>query len=243
MIRVAVAVQHAPWAEERRVMLVDLLQWMSRQYVPEGIEVVPVGVEFDRGSRRDPEGVWPSNKRAWLRTLYAHDVTHCLVLQDDMTPCQDFWTGVKASIDAWPEGTPPIVYLCNRQAVDLVIAKGPGWLGLPDGTWGGATLMTPDQVKEFLDWEKLFVAESCPSADARVDLWLRMNGKMAYATVPSLIDHMGQRSLIGHSKDRCARVLAPSAAAARFPRDNTLNSGKHLSHHMFKHLKKVPAQR
>jgi hypothetical protein len=97
-------------------------------------------------------------------------------------------------------------------------------------------------VFDFLDWTDRMVRPECPSADARVDLWLRWHARLAWATVPSLIDHVGERSLIGHSKGRHAIYLAPRGDAIDYGQDlrrgrEPLICGKALNYRMFHYLR------
>ena len=239
MIRLAVTVQHAPWDKDRKAMLLTLLRRLQQFELPEGFALTgPPRVEADRGhSRASREGVWPPNRRAWSVAANQHGATHCLVLQDDMSPVPDFWHGVAAAVRARPNDI--LCFLCARQDVDRAAADRVSWVSLPDGTWGGTTLMPLVTAIDYLRWVDSNVRPECPSADARVDLYLRTFDLRAFATVPSLVDHVGERSLIGHSKGRVARELARSGRDFAPQSLAFKRSRKSLHHSMFTYLKEA----
>ncbi|HVQ39688.1 MAG TPA: hypothetical protein VMS31_19265, partial [Pyrinomonadaceae bacterium] len=53
-------------------------------------------------------------------------------------------------------------------------------------------------IHEFIDWQRTHIAPNFPWEDVRVNMWLIKTSKQAFATVPSLIQHLGcGASLLG----------------------------------------------
>lgn len=234
---VNVAVQHAPWDEQRRDMLRELHASLAGQPHHPDLGVQYVGVSMDNGTKEEPEGVWPSNRRAWFSCCEKAGATHALVLQEDMRPAAGFWAAALRAIRLRPYDV--IVFLTARAAAAKAREQGRSWVELPDGTWGGATLMPIPAVEDFLAFADVAISERCPSADARVDLWLRSTDRRAYATVPSLIQHIGDRSIMGHSGKRVARVPAIDGSEFRPGRDlRAVKSPRALHQSMFVYLSK-----
>lgn len=210
--------------------------WYSR-YRPDWASTLRMA--SDRGAtKRDAEGVWPTNRRAWNMTLLEASATHCWVWQEDMVPCVHFWEALRTTIDAGSEEV--IVLLCARREMQKALETGQRWVELPDGTWGGTTIFPRELLREFLAWECKHVDPRLKSADARVDLWLRETGRVAYAAVPSLLQHVGDRSVMGHSGRRQTQVFLGDGPPFPFScspgPDTVVRSRRSLNHRMFDYL-------
>ena len=251
LVRLGIAIQHAPWAEERRPMLTDLLDQLEHEYRAYqaagntllGVTAWPVPVIKDRGTRKQPEGLWPVNRRCWKTALAWDHPTHVLVLQDDMLLCRNFFDRLAAAIIHAPEPERPICLLCARKKMKASLEKGQSYMGLPDGTWGGSTVLPVRFAHTYLSWVDSMVADSCPTDDQRLDLFLRQHDWLAWATVPSLIQHIGDRSLCGRGKGRETPFFAddfaalPSPLFAQHRPEELVVSSKSLHKSTFAHLK------
>ena len=217
MIRLAITIQHAAWQPARVHALEQLIGQLITEMrdLPIDLAVASPATVVDRGDQpATAEGVWPVNRRAWLEALRigqntwpGQGATHVLVLQDDMRLCQGFFTGLGLALRSIP-GHYPVCLLCGRKSVLAAMEKGHRWLGLRDGTWGGSTVLPAFAVGPWIEWVDTNVMPECPSADARLDLWLRSQQALALATIPSMIEHRDLPSLIGHSRGRGAAIFA-----------------------------------
>ena len=240
MFRLSVALQFAGWSADRVRLAEQRATWFA-DTAPRWAG--PLHLTPDRGgSRAEAEGVWPTNRRGWLRCVddeAEHGATHGWVWQEDMEPTPDFWDNLGRAIDA-SRGEKIISLLCARRDMAKARAAGGTWLQLPDGTWGGATIMPLSEVAQFLLWEARHVHPTLLSADARVDLWMRATGRTAYATVPSLLQHVGDRSIMGHSGVRRAELVAEGPVEFSRTEGSRL-SRRGLNHHMLDYVKEAMA--
>lgn len=250
-IRLGISIQHAPWSD-RGPMLMELQQKLTEEYrlyqlgggATLALTQYPIPVTEDRGTRRDPEGLWPVNRRAWLDAASWDHPTHLLVLQDDMMICRRFFERLAEAILYQPEEAAPLCLLCARKAGEDLMAETPySYFGLPDGTWGGSTVLPVKTFREYLEWTDANVALSCPTDDQRMDLWLRTHERLAWATVPSLIQHLGEKSLCGRGAGRQSPYFAddfdalPSPLFSKHLVESLPVSRKSLHKSTFTHLK------
>ena len=143
------------------------------------------------------EGVWPTTKRAWKR-LWVTTGTHALVLQDDMLPCLGFYSLATAAIEANP--SVPICFFTMRRMTLVEPARRAGlsWAAAPDVAIGGSTVMPMHLLEDFLKWEARNVDPAYPHDDGRLCLWAIDTKRLIWVTIPSLLQHVGDKSTLGH---------------------------------------------
>src|SRR5438270_2014688 len=78
--------------------------------------------------------------------------------------------------------------------------KGFAWIKTPDGAAGGATLMPIDLAWDFLLWEGREIDPAYPHDDVRIKLYAWKEKLDIWITAPSLCQHEGVESLMGHPK-------------------------------------------
>jgi len=136
MIDFGIAIQHTPHFANRR-RWVETMVSQLREESPE------IRVDIIKDIRGD--GCWPTHRRALLA---ARDVSHHLVLQDDLALCRDFVASVKEVITARPENL--IALYANTNAVHRARAKRERWIEKP-GLCGPAMVWPKSWIGEFLD--------------------------------------------------------------------------------------------
>ena len=179
----SIAIQHTPQYIDRRQQVQAMVRQLQRE-----MPNVPVAVIKD--TRR--EGCWPT----YLRALEAAtDASHHLVLQDDSGLCRDFLRSVREVIRSRPNDL--ISLYTNSQAVFKARNRVEFWI--EKSTVSGAALIWPRKlIGEFIEWQRVHIADNFPSDDGRVSMWINKTSRRAFATVPSLVQHLGYRfSILG----------------------------------------------
>ena len=151
---------------------------------------IPVTVIADVESR----GPWPTARQAWL--AWRRGATHHLVLQDDAMPVPDLIRGLAGAIATRPHSV--IGLWTPRKEQRTAFERGDRWMLSEGGTWGPGTIMPTERIGEWLEWDGEHVDPECPHDDTRIALWLLTLGEPAWLTVPSLVEHVSLRSLLGH---------------------------------------------
>lgn len=176
MTDLSIAIQHAPgWADRRR--------WARAMVAQLRRESRSTPVEVIADVRQ--EGCWPTYRRALEA---AGGSGHHLVLQDDLALCRDFIGSVRAVIRACPESL--VALYTNASSVLEARARGESWLE-KEGVAGPAIIWPVGLIGEFLRWQDAHIRRDFPWDTVRVSMWLIKTGRRAFATVPSLTQHLG----------------------------------------------------
>lgn len=171
-----IAIQHTPHRADRREWVRAMLTQLRRESPRLRVTVV-------EDARR--EGCWPTYRRALEA---AGTATHHVVLQDDLALCKAFVRSVRAVIRARPDSL--VTLYTNSDAVFRARARGESWIENASGA--GPALIWPNKlIGEFLRWQDAHIRREFPWDDLRVSMWLVKTGRRAFATVPSLIQHLG----------------------------------------------------
>lgn len=142
-----------------------------------------IQIEIVEDRKRD--GSWPT----YLRTLQAASGdSHHLMLNDDLTLCKDFVASVREVIRARPNDL--ISLYTNSRVVFTARRRGESWVQ-NSGVEGAAVIWPRALITEFIEWQSVHIAPDFPVEDVRVSMWLSMTSRRSFATVPSLIQHLG----------------------------------------------------
>lgn len=192
MSALSIAIPHRPDRVDRR-------RWVeaSIAQLREEDASLPITVVEDTRC----EGFWPTFRRALEA---AGDVSHHLVLQDDLGLCKDFIGTVNVLTRMRPQDL--IELYTGSKFVTTVRERGESWLE-KSRVSGPAVIWPRHYIGEFLDWQSRHIRPSCPYEDVRVSIWLMKTSKRAYATVPSLVEHLGWNSST-HGLNAPTRVAA-----------------------------------
>jgi hypothetical protein len=182
-VDLSIAIQHTPDNADRRTWVECILKQLAAERPALRVEVV---------EDRKREGSWPT----FLRTLKAASgATHHLMLNDDVSLCKEFVTSVEGVIRARPNNL--ISLYTNSQWVFTARHRREAWIEKPC-IEGAAMLWPRALIAEFIAWQSVHIARDFPWEDVRVAIWLLMTSKRAFATVPSLVQHVGcGKSLLG----------------------------------------------
>jgi hypothetical protein len=172
----SIAIQHTPEHANRQ----RWLRAMVRQLKQEDPEV-KLTIAEDKGG----EGCWTTHQRALLA---AGSCSHHLVLQDDIGLCRDFIASVKRVIHARPDDL--VALYANSGAVFRARARRESWIEKA-GICGPAMIWPKEYISEFLDWQERHIDQRFVWDTVRVSMWLIKTSKRAFATVPSLAEHLG----------------------------------------------------
>jgi hypothetical protein len=182
-VDLSIAIQHTPDNADRQRWVKSMLQQLRAERPALQLEVV---------EDKKREGSWPT----FLRTLKsASGATHHLALNDDVALCKEFIASVEGVIRARPNQL--ISLYTNSPWVFTARHRREAWI--EKSCIEGAAMIWPRAlIDEFIDWQNVHVSRDFPWEDARVSMWLLKTSKRAFATVPSLAQHLGcGNSLLG----------------------------------------------
>jgi len=184
-IDLSIAIQHTPDHPDRRRWVQSMLEQLRAEDPAVRVEVV---------EDKQREGSWPT----YLRTLKATSgASHHVVLNDDLTLCKDFMASVREVARARPNHL--ISLYTNSPKVFTARRRRESWIQ-NTGVEGAAVIWPTSLIYEFIEWQSTHVASDFPHEDIRVSMWLLKTAKPAFATVPSLAQHLGyQASLVGQN--------------------------------------------
>ncbi|MGI5208555.1 hypothetical protein ACQEU6_44175 [Spirillospora sp. CA-108201] len=203
MIRVGVSIMYHPRRADRVPPLV-------RDCAP--LEAAPV-------RDPDPDGA-PSPlrtaKRAWARIQ--DGVTHHMVLQDDIALAPGFAEQVHEAVARHPEdgvsfyshwNSPQNSYLVRRAAV-AGASYAP--LSLTEWTPCQGFVLPVDRARELAAY-LAEIPDEVQDDDEMVAVFCRKQGIPVVATVPHLVDHGVDETIVGHRGELRATVFAPGEPA------------------------------
>lgn len=197
----------ASFDTERRISVERII----RETQPQNIANLTIDFQIISDWRKD--GAWPTAKRCWEHGRRING-THHLILQDDITVCDDFLFGVHEAIRAYPES--PISFYASRKICEEAKQKDARWCKIPDGTWGPAMLLPTNLITNFLEWEVKHIKPAFKHDDTRLAMWCVDRGIFVMCPMPSFVQHMAaSKSLLGQSH--------PSKVARWFEKQSPLN--------------------
>jgi hypothetical protein len=197
----SLSIDHTPWIQARREnlarMLLDLLPLSSR---------VPY---FNHDTKY--EGKWVDVKHEWAiakwRWHIGQDVTHCIMLSDDLAIAPHFWDIVSGMVDAAPHDA--IGLMSNHPKGPSLLADGTHWYRCNSWLVGPGIIMPRNMLVQFVAWYESWYF-TLPTGrdvqgyrdwyhdDSSVNEWLTRVGRWSLHPLPAPIEH--QLSL-GRSHD------------------------------------------
>lgn len=211
---ISLAIMHAAFSPERRAMLGALLRSLADSEFELRQHVTAIDVIADR----DRLGPWPVAKRAWMAGANAGADYH-LVLQDDTIAAPNLLKALPLITAAVPNQA--ISLWCNRPTVMIAAAMTGSWMRGTSAR-GPALLMPTSMVAEFLSWQQMACRMGTPD-DVRVSWFAAKHGRHIWFTVPSVVEHVGRVSTLGHPNGRWSQagMMAPDAANIDWTRGAT----------------------
>lgn len=169
---------------------------------------------------RDPRQRWAVGRRAWE----AHDsgADWHLVLQDDVLAAEDLLGGLEEALAVVGDvglvsaytGTGRPDQRNVKRALAAADARGHAWMSTRSLNWGPAILLPVAVIPDMLRWCS-HGSKTRQNYDYRIGLWARdvMRWRTWY-TVPSLVEHRGLPSLVGHDTGPVRRAHRFHAGSA-----------------------------
>lgn len=180
--------------------------------------VARLGVDHGRVTWDQRGDRWDTGRRAWLD--HDPDADWHLVVQDDALVCADLPDGLAKALDHVSEAAVVSLYVGTlrpaRSATARLVAQArrerPSWLVTSTLAWGVAIAAPTSSIPGMVAWcDQL----TYPQYDRRIAAYYRDRlGWETWHTWPSLVDHHGGRSLIGHAAGRRAHEFAGEDASA-----------------------------
>lgn len=130
-------------------------------------------------------------KRCWLKKPHK-DTTHVCVIQDDAIPCEGFLELVEKVVTVHPK---KVISLFNMYAVRS--SKTTPYYSFMQNVTGVCMILPIELIDD------IFGGETLSDDDATVSKWLRDNNEEALTTIPVLVQHRDEKSLLS---DTWARV-------------------------------------
>ena len=171
-----IAIQHTPGRADRRKWVQSMLAQLRSES-----RNIPIALIEDI----QHEGCWPTYRRALEA---AGEASHHVVLQDDVELCKDFIESVEEVIRVRPGNL--IALYTNAESVFAARALGESWIERA-GICGPAMIWPTHLIPEFLQWQDNHIDINFEFDTVRVSMWLIKTSKRAFATVPSLTEHLG----------------------------------------------------
>lgn len=182
-----------------------------------GLPVSEVQIALDT----DGDGCWPTARAAWARGLNNPPHHWHMVMQDDAEPCAHFLHLAAAALAAAPLEAKAVSFFwrASSDQEDRAARHSPApWIRMRTCQTGVCVAMRSGDIKPWLAWVDARVQAKCPSYDQRLSMWLWHRRYEAWFTMPSLVDHIGEHSLMGHDMPgRRATVFADHRLDAGFP--------------------------
>ena len=162
----------------------------------------------------DPErsGPWATAKRAWL----AHTGVYHVVLQDDLAVCRDFLLTVDRMVRLVPNACFSL-FSTSGKGTRLADEAGASWYVRRDGPWGAAVVLPSAWIPAMVRYGDSR-ADLRHHDDRRLGSFLKRHHFLTFYPVPSVVEHLGDKSVLGH----------PSSIGGR-PRRATRYVGDHVS--------------
>jgi hypothetical protein len=188
----------------------------------------PENVAWDRG-----EGLWDTARRAW--GIYDPAATHHLVLQDDALPCRDLLAGVENALAHIPPAAPVSLYYGTphpdargvagkRIAAEKANEWNASFIILPSLHWGLALMLPTSVIADMLR----FCADGEGGDDERIGQYMRdVREERCWYTWPSLVEHGGRESLVGHGDTTAYNFVGTDASALDLAWDGPVVGSRH----------------
>lgn len=189
-VRLSIAIQHSP---ARAELVRDLLRDLGHPDVVE-LAADPAPPPDDAPPTSPLRSPWRTYRHALETT--PDWATHRLVLQDDVIVCPGFVDAAAAALTARPSRVVTFYVGGNhRQAAARVVhaaQQGHSWTDIPHFNWIPAVALAwpVALLPPFLAWvDQQRWPPSFRADDQIIGMFLRRQGQLPVATVPSLVDH------------------------------------------------------
>ena len=169
---------------------------------------VPVAWASNAKPSAHPPQRWATGKRAWQ--LHDKDADWHVVIQDDAIVCEDFREAMSralahrgnAGVVSAYTGTGRPRQMRVRYKLARAEADGSSWWSTTEPLyWGVAVALPVSVIPKMVHWCSNS-ARRMYNYDTRIGEYARLRDWRTWYTVPSLVDHLDEGSLVGHGPDR-----------------------------------------
>lgn len=196
---IAITVMHASWSPGRTELLSKIIDRLG------GLNKIKENTKyFEIVDDINHDGIVPNAIRAFQKAIDA-GATHTFVLQDDMWPCINFFEVINHLITLAPNDAISLYGPCHY-ATSAAKRRGHSWHRTADATWGGTIILPTQLTQDFVNFNnKYILPEFRPDEDdARLRMFILLNKIRLIHTNPSLLEHVGDISTVGHPPGRKA---------------------------------------
>ena len=144
-----------------------------------------------------------SMKKAFLHR--GRDVTHHMVIQDDMFPSHDFLNIINKAIKLKPNN--PICFYGRSKVMNQAVKKGVSFIK-GNGFFSICSIIVPiNIINKFINLCDFIFEDECKSSDNRFTIFANAYNIDCFEVVPSVVEHIGRNSLLGIRGKRKASVF------------------------------------
>jgi len=183
-VRVSATIMSHPAREHLEERLREAIRWPITTIVDDGI------------------GPWKTARAAWLTSH--KNATHHVVFEDDAVPCHDLMCGMRVALEAVPNQVVSFFsfrrWADGKSPISLARKVGSSWGTCDIAATNVAIAMPTCWISEWLAFCARHIKPECPVQSVRLDCWLAMTKRRCWFTVPSLVDHDDDGSLMWGKK-------------------------------------------
>lgn len=126
------------------------------------------------------------------------EADYICVLQDDVLVCKDFLPTLEKLVKLVPDK--PITLFCQREMADRAREWQRSWLTMKLWFYAQGYIFPKELAKDFLDFAKRHTDDRVID-DEKIATWLWKRGLRVWATMPSLVEHIGWNSTTIRSRN------------------------------------------
>lgn len=177
---IEVRIQHTKNRERQLQMLLHSLETDK----PHNVKVTIVN---------DDESCWSGCKKA-----LTCDADYICVLQDDVLVCKDFLPTIEKLVKLVPDK--PITLFCQREKANQARDWTRSWLTMKLWFYAQGYIMPKALAKDFLEYAERHTNQRNID-DEKIAIWLWKRDLRVWATMPSLVEHIGWNSTTIRNRD------------------------------------------
>lgn len=144
-------------------------------------------------------------RKAWLAPM-KDDITHRVLLQDDLLICNDFINIVNQMVNAHPEVI--FTLFCPRVRLEDSLPDSPYIVVKGYNTWGQGNILPKEYIQQIIDFSDNELGRDFQWDDGQYAWWAREKGVPIMTTIPSTIQHLcpTQSTLGYNNKNKVSKV-------------------------------------
>lgn len=145
-------------------------------------------------------------RRCWKSKLDTN-ITHRLVLQDDLELCNDFLSNVQNCIEIFPNAIWSL-YSSRITYNDQVDKTTPYVSITGNGVHGQAVIIPVQYIKPLFEWIDKTLGKEYPHDDCAIGTYANINNIPVFTTVPSMVQHLGHSDSVlkYNNKNKISKV-------------------------------------